>query len=51
MAKTDLEVDGLAGVDNTVGDGGAVHDPAEHIHQDSLNLVVLRDDAEGLLYL
>ncbi len=46
-----LEADGFAGVDDAVGDGGAVHDAAEHVHQDGLHAVVLRDDAECLLNL
>ncbi len=50
-SATYLQIDGLAGVDDPVGDGGAVDDAAEHIHEDGLHLHVLGDDAEGLLYL
>ncbi len=48
---TYLQIDGLAGVDDTVGDGGTVDDAAEHIDEDGLHLHVLGDDAEGLLHL
>ena len=33
-----LEVDGLAGVHDALGDGGAVQDAAEHVHQNDLHL-------------
>jgi hypothetical protein len=48
---TYLQIDGLASVDDAVGDGGAVDDAAEHVHENGLHLHVLGDDAEGLLHL
>ena len=46
-----LKIDGLAGVDDAVGNGGTVDNPAKHVDEDGLHLVVLGDDAEGLLHL
>merc|ERR1711974_90841 len=45
----DLQLNRLAGVYNSISDGGAVDNSTKHIDQDGLHLVVLRDDAEGLL--
>ena len=49
--QRDLELDALAGVDDAVGDRGAVHDAAKHIHQDGLHPLVFSDDAESLPHL
>ncbi len=32
-----MKVDGLASVDDAVGDGGAVDDAAEHVDENGLN--------------
>jgi hypothetical protein len=32
-----VKVDGLASVDDAVGDGGAVDDAAEHVNENGLN--------------
>ena len=47
----DLKLDALAGVDDAVGDRGAVHDAAKHIHQDGFHPLVFSDDAESLPHL
>ena len=49
--QRDLELDALAGVDDAVGDRGAVHDAAKHIHQDGFHPLVFSDDAESLPHL
>merc|ERR1719382_2423196 len=49
--QRDLELDAFAGVDDAVGDRGAVHDAAKHIHQDGFHPVVFSDDAESLPHL
>ena len=46
-----LQVDGLAGVDNSVGNGGAVDNAAKDIDKDGLHALVLRDDPEGFPHL
>merc|ERR1719219_2790485 len=47
--KRDLQLNRLAGVNDSISDGGAVDNPTKHVDQDGLHLVVLGDDAEGLL--
>merc|ERR1719400_2187508 len=47
----DLELDALAGVDDAIGDRGAVHDATKHIHQDGFHPLVFSDDAESLPHL
>merc|ERR1719268_323433 len=49
--QRDLELDALAGVDDAVGDRGAVHNAAKHIHQDGFHPLVFSDDAESLPHL
>merc|ERR1719150_1772210 len=49
--QRDLELDALAGIDDAVGDRGAVHDAAKHIHQDGFHPLVFSDDAESLPHL
>ena len=49
--QRDLELDALAGVNDAVGDRGAVHDATKHIHQDGLHPLVFSDDAESLPHL
>ena len=44
-----LQINRLAGIHNSIGDGGAVDDASEHIDKDGLDLVILCDDPEGLL--
>ena len=46
-----LQVNALAGVDDSVGNGGAVDNTTKHIHKNSLDLVVLSDDTESFFYL
>ncbi len=46
-----LQVNALAGVDDSVGNGGAVDNTTKNIHKNSLDLVVLSDDAESFFYL
>merc|ERR1712156_370262 len=49
--QRDLELDAFAGVDDAIGDRGAVHDATKHIHQDGFHPLVFSDDAESLPHL
>merc|ERR1719357_2363761 len=49
--QRDLKFNALAGVDDAIGDRGAVHDAAKHIHQDGFHPLVFSDDSESLPHL
>merc|ERR1719147_1896 len=49
--QRDLQLDTFAGVDDTIGDGGAVNDSTKNIDENGFNFWIFRDDAEGFLYL
>src|SRR5690606_9024404 len=46
-----IQVHGLAGGDDAIGDGVALHDPAEDVDQDAFDLRALEHDLEGLGHL
>ena len=49
--QRDLKFNALAGVDDAVGNGGAVDNAAKHVDKDGLHALVLRDDPEGFPHL